>query len=240
MPIRKFLRTCALFHRFQRVSRKLKEIELSQKYKPNPSLEKSLPLSPKIIVIPDLERANQVEKDAPGPDGILPALRGLAKLADFRPVIVVDSREQDPLVFTRLKAVTGTLYSGDYSAYGLENTFAVERKSLDDIANCCLSSNRERFERELLRLRGYCFKRLVVVGTREDIAAGLYHSRILPKAVLATLATFEIRYDLPVAFIETPEAAAIQIEQWAVYFSREVMKTAQLLSKSLPNRLFNP
>src|SRR6516164_7628811 len=42
------------------------------------------------------------------------------------------------------QAVTGTLYSGDYSVRGLEDQFAVERKSVDDLANCCLASNRER------------------------------------------------------------------------------------------------
>src|SRR6516225_4829358 len=87
----------------------------------------------------------------------LPALRGLAKLADLRPVIVVDSREQEPLTFTRLQSVRGTLYSGDYSVRGLEDKFAVERKNLDDIANCCVSGNRDRFEHELHRLRSYRF-----------------------------------------------------------------------------------
>ena len=101
----------------------------------------------------------------------LPGLHGLCDLADLRPVIVVDSREQTPLVFTRLQAIPGTLYAGDYSVCGLEASFAVERKSIDDLANCCMGANRERFERELHRLRGYRFKRLLVVGTREDIAA---------------------------------------------------------------------
>ena len=60
----------------------------------------------------------------------LPALRSLGRLADLRPVIVADSREQEPLTFTRLQSVRGTLYSGDYSVQGLESKFAVERKSL--------------------------------------------------------------------------------------------------------------
>ena len=42
-----------------------------------------------------------------------------------------------------------------------------------------------------------------------------YHSRIPPKAVLATLAAFEIRYDLPVVFSQTPEEASRLIERWA-------------------------
>jgi ERCC4-type nuclease len=170
-----------------------------------------------------------IEASAPGADTTLPGLRGLAKLADLRPVILVDSREQSPLVFTRLQAVTGSLYSGDYSICGLEDSFAVERKSIDDLANCCLSSNRERFEHELHRLRGFRFKRLLIIGSREDIAAGHYRSRIAPKAVLATLGAFEIRYDLPVVFAETTESAALQVERWAFWFSREVIANANML-----------
>jgi ERCC4-type nuclease len=181
--------------------------------------------------MPDI-LSDRVEKDAPGTDGTIPALRSVAKLADLRPVIAIDTREQSPLKFTRLQAVERALFTGDYSILGLEDAFAVERKSLDDIANCCLSSNRDRFEHELHRLRGYRFKRLLVVGTREDIVAGRYHSRILPKAVLATLSAFEIRYDLPVTFIETPEEAATAIERWAFYYCREVIKLAHALSKS--------
>jgi len=159
----------------------------------------------------------------------LPALRGLAKLADLRPVIVIDSREQEPLTFTRLQSVRGTLYSGDYSIRGLESKFAVERKSIDDLASCCVNSNRERFEHELHRLRGFCFTRLLVIGTREDIAAGRYHSKITPGAVLATLDTFEIRYSIPLVFCPSPVEAALAIERWASRSSREVVVDANNL-----------
>jgi DNA excision repair protein ERCC-4 len=167
--------------------------------------------------------------DTSVPDTTLPGLRGLAKLADLRPVIAVDTREQNPLKFSRLQAVSFALFTGDYSIRGLENQFAVERKSIDDIVNCCLSTQRERFEHELHRLRGFRFKRLLVIGTREDIAAGHYHSRISPKAVLATLDAFEVRYDLPVVFTETPEAAAKLIERWAWFFAREVVQNGNNL-----------
>jgi DNA excision repair protein ERCC-4 len=177
------------------------------------------------------ERPDTVLESARGmaTEQTLPGLRGLAKLADLRPIIAVDSREKEPLKFTRLQAVTWSLFTGDYSIRGLEDSFAVERKSIDDLANCCLSSNRDRFEHELHRLRGYRFKRLLVVGSREDIAAGLYHSRIASKAVLATLSAFEVRYDLPVVFAETPQSAALQIERWAFYFAREVVENANNL-----------
>ena len=102
----------------------------------------------------------------------------------------------------------------------------MERKSIDDLANCCMGVNRDRFERELLRMRSYRFKRLLVVGSREDIAAGHYHSKINPKSVLATLGAFEIRFDLPVVFAETPEAAAREIERWSWWAAREVVENA--------------
>jgi ERCC4-type nuclease len=169
----------------------------------------------------------RAEKDASDPDDTISA-----KLADLRPVIAVDTREQAPLKFTRLEAVERALFSGDYSILGLEDSFAVERKSLDDLANCCLSSNRDRFEHELHRLRGYQFKRLLIVGRRAEIEAQRYYSRIAPQAVLASLGAFEVRYSIPVVFCSSPEEAATAIERWAFYFSREVLKLAHALSKS--------
>jgi DNA excision repair protein ERCC-4 len=159
-------------------------------------------------------------------DSTLPGMRGLRDLADLRPTIVVDQREQAPLIFTRLASVPGTLAVGDYSVRGLEHLISIERKSIDDLANSIMGANRERLERELLKLRGYRFKRLLVVGSREDIAAGHYHSKIAPKAVLATLGAFEARYDLPTVFAETPQKGAEMIERWAWWFSREVVENA--------------
>jgi DNA excision repair protein ERCC-4 len=150
----------------------------------------------------------------------LPALRSLGELADHPPVIVIDTREQDPLAFGRLPWRTGTLPTGDYSVAGMEELFSVERKSIADLVACC-ATERERFERELHRLRGYRFKRLLVVGTERDVIEGRYRSRITPQSVLGSLATWEIRYDIPIVFVSTPEAAARQIERWAFYYARE-------------------
>jgi hypothetical protein len=56
--------------------------------------------------------------------------------------MVIDSREQEPLQFENLPTVPGTLCAGDYSPCGLEASFAVERKSTDDLANCSLAAQR--------------------------------------------------------------------------------------------------
>jgi ERCC4-type nuclease len=155
-----------------------------------------------------------------------PALAGLSRLRDLRPTIIIDSREQLPLRFTRLPSATGTLTTGDYSFAGAEELFAIERKSIADLVACCVGESRERFFRELHRLRGYRFKRLLIVGSREEIEAGAYRSRITPAAVLATITTIEARFDVPAVFAATPGDAARMVEGWAWYFAREIVESA--------------
>ena len=150
-----------------------------------------------------------------------------------RPSIVVDSREQTPLVFTKLPARVGTLTTGDYSVAGCEEVFAVERKTVADLVSCCMSGNRERFEREMHRLRGYRFKRLMIIGHRIEIEQHRYRSNILPQSILGSLGAWEIRYDLPVVWADTPEAGAVLVERWAHYFAREVLKQAAAVSKAV-------
>jgi DNA excision repair protein ERCC-4 len=104
---------------------------------------------------------------------------------------VIDTREQNPLSLEykkgeKLATVNGTLYTGDYSLRGLEDYVAIERKSLDDMMGC-IGKGRERFERELLRLRGYEVKAIVVEATWEQIEKGEYRSRVNPSAAIGTL-----------------------------------------------------
>jgi ERCC4-type nuclease len=162
----------------------------------------------------------------------LPALHSLGDLAGVRPVIICDTREQTPLPFARLTVERGTLTSGDYSFKGGEELFAIERKSVADLTACCQGSNRERFERELHRLRGFRFKRLLIVGSREEIEQGEYVSQIKPQAVLATLKAFEVRFDIPVAFATSPADAGRLVEDWAFWFAREVVENANALARA--------
>jgi ERCC4-type nuclease len=161
----------------------------------------------------------------------LPALRTLGLLADTRPIIIIDTREQTPLTFLQLASVRDTLTSGDYSFRGGEELFAIERKSIADLVGCCVGENRERFFRELHRLRGFRFKRILIVGTREQIEAGEYRSGIAPRAVLSTLRAIEARFDVPVCFALTPAAAALEIEAWVFWFARELVESVNDLAR---------
>lgn len=158
----------------------------------------------------------------------LPAIRRLHDQSDVRsghrPAVVIDTREQDPLPITRLPVERGTLTSGDYSIRGCEHLFAVERKSISDLVSCCVGNNRERFERELHRLRGFRFARLLIVGARAEVEQHRYRSSITPKSVLHTLAAFEARY-IPVVWSAIPEESARMVESWAWWFAREIAQS---------------
>jgi ERCC4-type nuclease len=162
-----------------------------------------------------------------------PARKRLAMLANLRPIVVVDTREQTPLMFSRLESKVATLTTGDYSFVGGEQHLAIERKSIPDFVACCMGQNRDRFFRELHRMRGFAFRRLLVVGTRHEIETGQYRSAIKPRSVLATLSTIEARFDVPVFFAPSPEEAAWQVEEWVWWYAREIILNANQL---LPSR----
>jgi DNA excision repair protein ERCC-4 len=147
------------------------------------------------------------------------------------PTVVIDTREQCPLPFTRLPIVRAGLVTGDYSIQGAENQFAVERKSISDLVSS-ITSERQRFERELTRLRGYEFRRLVIVGRLSDIEQQRYRSRTSPAAVMATLSAFEARY-APVVFAADPNTAALLIERWAAWFAYSVQTVAKSIFQNL-------
>ena len=161
----------------------------------------------------------------------LPELRfrGLNLPPGWQPTIIVDSREQSPLPIT-FPTVTSGLPTGDYSAVGMETDFTIERKSLSDLYGS-LTSGRERFTRELQRMRGYAFARLLIVGSVHEIEQGAArHRGINPLSVLNSLAAIEAR-GVCVAFAPSPEAAAALVEGWAFWRARELMKNTSQLVK---------
>jgi DNA excision repair protein ERCC-4 len=166
----------------------------------------------------------------PATDIDLPTLRGA--IASLRPVCAADTREQLILPIRRLPVIRKNLYCGDYSLDGAEWSVGIERKSIEDLVNCC-TSERDRWERSLLRLRGCPFRRLLIVGSRGEIELGRYRSRISPKAVLATVSAFEVRYQVPVVYCSTPEIAARQVESWLYWVARELVLTTDRLLQSV-------
>jgi len=145
-------------------------------------------------------------------------------------ILVADTREQTPLPFSNLPTIPGTLLTGDYSIRGLEHLFSVERKTIDDLVHSVIQQ-RERFEKEFHRLRGFQFARLLIIGSEQQIEQGYYRSQANPKAVLHSLHALEVRYSVPVVFSPTPESAALLVERWGYWFAREIFKNATALNR---------
>ena len=149
---------------------------------------------------------------------------------DPLPCLLVDTREQTPLKFEHLQSMRKTLQSGDYSVKGLEDVFAVERKSMSDLAGS-LRSGRDRFMRELHRLRSFTFARLLVVGTLSELYTLSQRGRVNLDQVEHSLLSIEQRYGVPVVRVDTPAQASLLVETWAFTAWRDA---AAKLGVSLP------
>lgn len=150
------------------------------------------------------------------------------KASKVKPVILIDTREKPEhrLKFRNFPSEVGTIHNrGDYSYVGGEEVFGVERKEADLFQS--LFQERERFERELQNLGALKFSRLLIIGiSRDDILAKKYRADASPKAVLNSLDALTARYRVDYEFVPTREEAALLIEKWAYWSSREPFRAA--------------
>lgn len=137
------------------------------------------------------------------------------------PKIKVDSREQQPYTFKNSEV--GALTIGDYSLCGLENYIAIERKELNDLIGC-LTTGRERFEKELFKGKALDYFALVVEASLSDIINGHYRSDMNPKSAIQSLLAFSIRYRLPIFFCENRKFGQRVTESLLCKYAREVQK----------------
>jgi len=115
--------------------------------------------------------------------------------------IITDTREQTPYTFSRypVEVIPGTLTAGDYSLPGFTDEVAIERKELSDLLGC-LTHDRDRFTRELERLRGYSSAALLIEAPLAIIQAGRYRSHMKPDAAVQSIFSIMQRYRMPVYF----------------------------------------
>ena len=115
--------------------------------------------------------------------------------------IVADSREQSPFRFEGYPVTVAitALEAGDYSLAGIERKVAVERKALADLVQC-LGADRERFQRELSRLRGYDFAAVVVEAPAVDLRAGRYRGHLNSESAWQSIISFSQRFRIPFFF----------------------------------------
>ena len=145
--------------------------------------------------------------------------------------IVVDSREQNPFPFAGLpvEVRVAAMEAGDYSLAGFERRVAVERKELGDLIGC-LSVERERFERELVRLRGYDCAAVVVEAPVADLRAGRYRSRLDAGAAWQSVLAFSMRYRVPFIFCQDREDAEAVTFNLLRHYHRDRARELQALT----------
>lgn len=116
--------------------------------------------------------------------------------------IIQDSREQHPFTFERfpVEVERAALPAGDYSLPGFEDRVAIERKEVNDLIGCLMNGNRERFERELAKLRFYDLAAVTVEASLDDVSRGRYRSEMKPQAALQSIFAFQVRYRVPFMF----------------------------------------
>ena len=147
--------------------------------------------------------------------------------------ILVDTREQRPLDFARCPDVQTeqrSLTTGDYSAAGLENYIAIERKSESDLL-ASLTRDRRRFEAELQRGKGLEFFAIVAETDWHRLGKGLYKSKADPKSIVQSLFGLCIRYGVHLFLVGTDrQAAAYTVTHLLRHY---VQQKTQLLTATL-------
>ena len=132
------------------------------------------------------------------------------------PSIIIDTREKTPLEFQHLNAVRGTLTTGDYSLKGFLDSFIVERKTIAD-AVASLTRGRDRLFRELARMRGAKFARLLIVGGSAEMREVMKRRKVNIESIVGSLAWINANL-VPVVKAPSAYKAAQVVERWAYYF----------------------
>ena len=147
--------------------------------------------------------------------------------------VVVDSREQCPYRFEGMGAVVevGALASGDYSLHGFGSRIAIERKELGDLIGC-LSYGRERFERELVRLRSYEFACVLVESPAHDLRSGCYRSQMDPVSAWQSILALQMRYRIPFIFCDDRSDAERTAFDILRHYARDRWRELQALKSA--------
>lgn len=151
-------------------------------------------------------------------------------------IILVDTREQDterarrrlnalPCEYRRqalnygdysyaFKLPESDHYSVEFSDQTISPVCAIERKMhLDELAGC-FTKSRERFEKEFERARSNNANVFLIVenASYENLINGKYRSRFNPKAFLASLIAWQIRYGIHTIFCKEETSPALIYE----------------------------
>ena len=147
-------------------------------------------------------------------------------------IAVVDSREKERYGLSSMQSVVGALASADYSILGATDLIALERKTLPDLVMCC-GPERDRFIRELQRLKSYPFRAIVIEADWGQLERGEYRSQINPKSVCHSIISWQARYCLPFHFAGDRQAAERYAAQFLYRSALRIWERGQIFCREV-------
>lgn len=138
--------------------------------------------------------------------------------------IYQDSREKKPYSFSRRRCTVTEqrLKTGDYCIQGdgkmegktFHPNFAIERKSEDDFLQS-ITSNRDRFERELERADSFEHRMPIIIEeTQQYFNEGRYYPDVHPNAVIGTIESHPSQYYVDYYFCRNRQRASQNTFDW--------------------------
>ena len=158
------------------------------------------------------------------------------KISDIK--IICDSREGKNHSYQSLfeemgfSTIIGTLSTGDYSLDFMKNQISAERKSINDLAQSLVNTNRERFFKEIVRLRGFKFRYLIIESESGQISSNCYKSRVHSNAILGSLA--RIAMDVNIIFGVSRKEAAYMLGKIFFFHAQDAYRIATSSIFSIP------
>ena len=153
--------------------------------------------------------------------------------------VIADTREQvnynvlDFLDKNKIPYISRKLNTGDYSAMlgeqTLETEVVCERKaSLDELCGN-LTADRDRFEREFIRAKSDGLKVFLVIENASwtDIVTHNYKSQLKPQSLIASLLSWQARFNVTIVFCRPQESGMI-IYYTLMYWLRENLKKGKI------------
>jgi|ERR1700690_1802873 ERCC4-type nuclease len=147
----------------------------------------------------------------PVPPPAIPVLaeRGGTQLKTPKPVVLVDTREQDPFNFSRFQGWFAgierrPLKVGDYSVAGMEEICVVERKQLGDLVQS-FSTGRPAFVERLRAMSRFPHRLLVITSSLGQVKSPYAHSQVNPNRVTQSLIAALAGWQIPFLCTETHE-----------------------------------
>ena len=123
------------------------------------------------------------------------------------------------------------LETGDYSLVGHEQDVVVERKTLQDLVGC-LGIGRDRFEREMHRMKGIASAIVIVEAPQSLLRRGKYRGQLLPESAWQSVVSFTCRYRVPFAFCRNAREAERLCFDFLRHYANGFVKKMRAIQKA--------